>query len=81
MNEQWPVTTTLDASGLRCPLPLLKAKLALNELTPGQVLEVIATDAGSRRDFGVFANLSGNRLLKQQVSDGRYYYWIRKKSG
>ena len=55
-----PVTCELDASGLRCPLPLLKAKQALRELVPGDLLRVLATDAGSVRDFQGFGRISGD---------------------
>lgn len=54
-SSPWYVTRSLDASGLNCPLPLLKAKLELNRLPSGGVLKVIATDAGSQRDFRAFA--------------------------
>ena len=68
----------LDACGLSCPLPLLKAKLELNRLTSGSVLLVKATDAGSQRDFRAFATLSGHSLLHEEVSGGVYSYWLRK---
>lgn len=69
----------LDASGLNCPLPLLKAKLELNRLPRGAVLKVIATDAGSQRDFRAFADLAGHSLLHEEVEAGVYRYWLRKK--
>lgn len=72
------VDEILDARGLTCPLPLLKAKQALNKLDSGTVLEVICTDAGSVRDFEVFAKQSGNELLKQQDEGGEYTHWLRK---
>jgi TusA-related sulfurtransferase len=68
----------LDASGLSCPLPLLKAKLELNRLASGAVLKVIATDAGSQRDFRAFAKLAGHSLLHEEVEGGVYRYWLRK---
>jgi TusA-related sulfurtransferase len=68
----------LDASGLNCPLPLLKAKLQLNQLASGAVLKVIATDAGSQRDFRTFARLSGNLLLQEKAEAGVYRYWLQK---
>jgi TusA-related sulfurtransferase len=68
----------LDASGLNCPLPLLKAKMELNRLTAGSVLKVTATDAGSQRDFRTFAKLSGHVLLHEESADGVYRYWLRK---
>ncbi len=68
----------LDASGLNCPLPLLKAKLELNRLGSGAVLKVIATDAGSQRDFRAFAQLAGHQLVREEVEDGVFRYWLRK---
>lgn len=68
----------LDAVGLDCPMPLLKAKLELNRLASGAVLKVEATDAGSQRDFRAFASLAGHRLLREEVDEGIYRYWLRK---
>lgn len=68
----------VDASGLSCPLPLLKAKMELNRLSAGQVLKVIATDAGSQRDFRSFARLAGHELLHEESDAGTYRYWLRK---
>ena len=68
----------LDASGLNCPLPLLKAKMELNRLPSGAVLKIIATDAGSQRDLRTFARLSGHTLLQEDALDGVYRYWLRK---
>ena len=68
----------LDASGLNCPLPLLKAKMELNRLASGAVLKVIATDAGSQRDFRTFARPAGHELLHEEVDAGIYRYWLRK---
>ena len=82
MTEQGVCATTpdaeLDASGLSCPMPLLKAKLALNGLASGQVLKVTATDPGSQRDFQSFARLAGHALLREDVEEGVYRYWLRK---
>ena len=68
----------LDARGLSCPLPLLKAKLELNRLPSGAVLKVLATDAGSQRDFRAFARLAGHSLEHEALSCGVYAYWLRK---
>lgn len=70
--------TELDASGLNCPLPLLKAKLELNRMASGAVLKVIATDAGSQRDFRTFARLAGHTLLREEDEAGIYRYWLKK---
>lgn len=68
----------LDARDLPCPLPLLKAKQALSQLSPGQLLEVMATDAGAWRDFESFVELSTHELVAREERDGIYYFWIRK---
>ncbi|MDX1457673.1 MAG: sulfurtransferase TusA family protein [Marinobacter sp.] len=68
---------TLDASGLQCPMPLLKTKLELNAMEPGQLLEVIATDAGSARDIPAFLKLSCHELVSCSDSDGCYRFVIR----
>ena len=69
----------LDAKGLNCPLPILKAKKALKSLDGGQVLEVLSTDPGSVADFSAFCRTTGNELVEQNEADGIYTYLIRKK--
>lgn len=78
MSNDLPIVETVDASGLNCPLPLLKAKQGLKQLSAGQCLKVIATDPGSVRDFQVFAELSGNHLLLSEEESGTYYYVLQK---
>ena len=78
MTDSLPCDAELDASGLNCPLPLLKAKLELNRLASGAVLKVIATDAGSQRDFRTFARLAGHTLLREEDEAGVYRYWLKK---
>lgn len=68
----------LNARGLTCPLPLLKAKQALNRMNSNEVLKVVATDAGSVRDFKVFCDQSGHELLSSREEDGVYIYYVRK---
>ncbi|WP_404473165.1 sulfurtransferase TusA family protein [Vreelandella venusta] len=68
----------LDASGLHCPLPLLKAKQALSGLAPGQLLEVRATDAGAWRDMASFTEQSAHVLEQREQRDDVYFFWIRK---
>jgi len=74
------VDLELDASGLSCPLPLLKAKLALNSLQAEQVLKVVATDPGSERDFEVFVQQSRHTILAFEKENAIYQYWIQKGS-
>ncbi len=73
-----PVTEELDASGLQCPMPLLLAKRALNRLAAGNLLRVVATDAGSVRDFAAFTDQAGHQLLHSDAANGQYIYLIRK---
>jgi tRNA 2-thiouridine synthesizing protein A len=69
----------LDVTGLNCPMPLLKAKKALNEMQAQQQLRVVATDPGSVKDFEVFARQSGHLLLESTETNGRYSYLLQKK--
>jgi tRNA 2-thiouridine synthesizing protein A len=68
----------LDVSGLQCPMPLLKAKLALNALATDQVLKVVATDPASERDFNAFVRQSRHQILAFEKGAHTYSYWIRK---
>lgn len=68
----------LDASGLSCPLPLLKAKQALSRMAIGERLQVIATDAGSVRDFKAYTDQSDHELLQSFSEEGRFIYVIRR---
>ncbi|HNA29039.1 MAG TPA: sulfurtransferase TusA family protein [Thiobacillaceae bacterium] len=69
----------LDAKGLNCPLPILRTKKTLNEMTSGQVLKVIATDPGSVKDFAAFAKQTGNELLSSAEAGSEYTFFIKKK--
>jgi TusA-related sulfurtransferase len=69
----------LDARGLNCPLPILKAKKALSELQSGQLLRVVCTDAGSLRDFQAFARQTGNELIEQQTLGEDYIHLLRRR--
>ena len=77
MSEADPVE--LDTRGLVCPMPLLKAKRALNGMEAGQCLLVLSTDQGSVRDFRVFAEQSGHQLLASDEVEGIYTYLIEKR--
>ena len=69
----------LDTRGLNCPLPILKAKKALAELTTGQVLKVVATDPGSVRDFQAFARQTGNELVEQSTVGDEFIHFLRRR--
>ena len=69
----------LDAKGLNCPLPILKAKKALKTMDGGKVLEVQSTDPGSVADFAAFCRTTGNELVEQSEEGGVWAYLIRKR--
>lgn len=73
------VDQEVDARGLNCPLPILKAKKALAGMDSGQVLKVLCTDAGSVRDFQAFAKQTGNALLQQDTSGAEFVTWLRRR--
>ena len=68
----------LDATGLNCPLPVLRAKKSLSKMASGEILRIIATDPGSVRDFESFARQTGNDLLSSSEEDGKFYYRLKK---
>ena len=68
----------LDASGLNCPLPILRAKKNLNSMEAGQILRIIATDPGSVKDFEAFAKQTGNELLDSGEEGGKFVFRIKK---
>jgi tRNA 2-thiouridine synthesizing protein A len=68
----------LDASGLNCPLPILRAKKSLAGMSGGQVLHIIATDPGSVKDFEAFAKQTGNELMESKEEGGKFYFLIKK---
>lgn len=69
----------LDARGLNCPLPILRAKKALADMTSGQVLRVVATDPGSVKDFQAFSKQTGNELLAQSEANKEYTFFMKRK--
>jgi TusA-related sulfurtransferase len=69
----------LDARGLNCPLPILKAKKALAEMASGELLRVVCTDPGSTRDFQAFARQTGNELVGQSTEGSEFVHLIRRR--
>ncbi|MDI1270897.1 MAG: sulfurtransferase TusA family protein [Polaromonas sp.] len=67
-----------DASGMACPLPIVKTKKALADMSSGQVLRVIATDPGSVCDMAAFAEQTGNTLLEQGTESGKHVFYLKK---
>ncbi len=78
-NEIMEIHKELDARGLNCPLPILKAKKALAELQSGEVLRIIATDPGSVRDFQAFCKQTGNDLLSHTQTGVEFEFLMRRK--
>ena len=73
------ITKEVDARGLNCPLPILKAKKALSELTSGDLLRVLSTDPGSVRDFQAFAKQTGNELVEQQTVGDEFIHILKRR--
>jgi tRNA 2-thiouridine synthesizing protein A len=69
----------LDARGLACPLPIVKTRKALNELTTGQVLRVVATDPGSVADMKAFAEQTGHELLSSAQEGREYMFYLKRR--
>ena len=68
-----------NARGMSCPLPIVKTKKALVDMSSGQVLKVISTDAGSLKDMAAFAEQTGNPLLSTVEEGGEYIFYVKKK--
>lgn len=73
------ITNEVDARGLNCPLPILKAKKALAGMASGELLRVVSTDPGSVRDFQAFARQTGNALVEQQTEGDEFIHVLRRR--
>jgi len=69
----------VDARGLNCPLPILRTKKALNDMSSGQTLRVVATDPGSVRDFQAFARQTGNELVGHGEQDSEFWFVLKRR--
>ena len=69
----------LDARGLNCPLPILRAKKALTDMTSGQVLKILATDPGSVKDFQAFSKQTGNELVSHNEANKEFTFFMKRK--
>ncbi len=69
----------VDARGLNCPLPILRTKKALNDMTSGQLIRILATDPASVRDFQAFARQTGNELVAHGEDDGEFWFMLRRR--
>jgi tRNA 2-thiouridine synthesizing protein A len=79
MSDAMLFDREVDARGLNCPLPILKAKKALAELGSGQVLKVVSTDPGSLRDFQAFARQTGNQMVGQSEADKIWTFFLKRR--
>jgi tRNA 2-thiouridine synthesizing protein A len=79
MTVTTPIAKTLDARGLSCPLPIVKTALAIRELTSGQLIEVLATDPGSTKDFTAWSKTTGHELVESSIDGKVFRYVLRKK--
>jgi tRNA 2-thiouridine synthesizing protein A len=69
----------LDARGLNCPLPILRTKKSLTDMTSGQVLKIVATDPGSVKDFQAFSKQTGNELLASETANNEFIFFMKRK--
>ncbi len=73
------IAATVDAKGLSCPMPIVKTAQAIKTVPPGALIEVLATDAGSQKDFTAWTKTTGNELVEQSAEGGVYRFVIRRK--
>jgi tRNA 2-thiouridine synthesizing protein A len=71
--------TTLDARGLKCPMPIVKTAQAIRTIAAGELLEVLTTDPGAVADFAAWSRTTGNSIVEQTVADGVYRFVLRRK--
>ena len=72
------ITQQIDARGLNCPLPILKAKKAIASVSTGEVIKILATDPGSVKDMQAFCSQTGNELLESNQEDGAFVFLLKK---
>ena len=73
------ITQTLDARGLSCPMPIVKTAQAIKTVAPGALIEVLATDPGSVKDFAAWSRTTGNELVEQTTDSGVFRFVLRRK--
>jgi tRNA 2-thiouridine synthesizing protein A len=73
------ITHQVDARGLSCPMPIVKTAQAIKSIASGGLIEVMATDAGSVKDFAAWSRTTGNEIVEQSAGDGVYRFVIRRK--
>ncbi|MBA4603632.1 sulfurtransferase TusA family protein [Thermoactinomyces mirandus] len=69
---------TLDAKGLQCPMPLVKAQKAIKKMKSGEILKIVTNDSGSYSDIPAWAKTTGNKLIERKEEEGMYIFWIQK---
>jgi tRNA 2-thiouridine synthesizing protein A len=74
----YDVARTFDASGLRCPMPILKTKKEITEVQIGEILKVVATDIGTKKDFPAWSKRTGHEILELQEADGKFIWFIKR---
>lgn len=79
MTVTTSIAKTLDARGLSCPLPIVKTALAIKEIGSGELIEVLATDPGSTKDFTAWSKTTGHELVESSVDGKVFRYVLRKK--
>ena len=79
MQQPITIDKEIDTRGLNCPLPILRAKKALADMTSGQILKIVATDPGSVRDFQAFAKQTGNELVDQRTVEREFIHLLRRR--
>jgi tRNA 2-thiouridine synthesizing protein A len=79
MTLTTPVAKIVDARGLSCPLPIVKTALAIKEIGSGDLIEVLATDPGSTKDFTAWSRTTGHELVASSVDGNVFRYLLRKK--
>ncbi|MBF8264262.1 MAG: response regulator SirA [Dehalococcoidia bacterium] len=79
MTNEIKADSTLDCRGLLCPMPVVKTKLAIDDLQPGQILKVLSTDKGAKKDFPSFCAETGHSLVKAVEDKGVYTFFIKIK--
>ncbi|MHA1237906.1 MAG: sulfurtransferase TusA family protein [Candidatus Odinarchaeia archaeon] len=79
MSEEIKPAKTIDARGLQCPMPIVKAKEGINQINSGEILEVLATDLGAKEDFPRWCKRMGHELIKVVDNGGYTRYYIKKK--
>ena len=80
-QSEQAIAHSLDCRGMKCPMPIYKASMAMKQIEPGEILEILCTDPGSLADFPAFAEQGKHELLASREQDGVQTFHIRKRGG